>query len=369
VSDTCGLVTSAICSIVTNSAGHCGNTFDATRTWEATEACGNKARCSQKVTVVDTTAPTITCVADKTVECTAAWTFDAPSFSDTCGLVTNAILSTVTNTAAHCGNTFDATRTWEATDACGNKARCSQKVTVVDTTAPTITCVADKTVECTAAWTFDAPSFSDTCGLVTNAILSTVTNTAAHCGNTFDATRTWEATDACGNKARCSQKVTVVDTTPPGITCVADKTVECTAAWTFDSPSFSDTCGLTTNAIVSTVTNSVGHCGNTFDATRTWEAIDACGNKARCTQKVTTVDTTAPTITCRPDKTVECTSAWSFDAPNASDTCGSVTVTNVTTTNGLCGSTFAATRTWTATDECGNKATCHQTVTVVDTTA
>src|SRR5438093_5139879 len=216
-------------------------------------------------------------------------------------------------------------RTREATDASGNTYPSIFRSTVVDTTAPTITCVPDKTVECTAAWTFDAPTFSDTCGLATNAIVSTVTNTAGHCGNTFDATRTWEATDACGNKARCSQKVTVVDTTAPSITCVADKTVECTAAWTFDAPSFSDTCGLVTNAIVSTVTNSVGHCGNTFDATRTWEATDACGNKARCSQKVTIVDTTAPIMSCAADKTVQCGADWKFDEPAAIDTCSSVT--------------------------------------------
>src|SRR5438093_2250635 len=132
------------------------------RTREATDASGNTYPSIFRSTVVDTTAPTITCVADKTVECTAAWTFDAPSFSDTCGLVTNAILSTVTNFAGHCGNTFDATRTLEATDACGNKARCSQIVTVVDTTAPIMSCAADKTVQCGADWKFDEPAAIDT---------------------------------------------------------------------------------------------------------------------------------------------------------------------------------------------------------------
>jgi len=50
---------------------------------------------------------------------------------------------------------------------------------------------------------------------VTITILSTVTNLTGHCGNTFDATRTWRATDACGNFAECSQKATAVDTTKP----------------------------------------------------------------------------------------------------------------------------------------------------------
>src|SRR5207247_2020980 len=217
------------------------------------------------------------------------------------------------------------TRTWRATDACGNTADCSQKVTVVDTTKPTITCVPDKIVECASPWSFDAPTASDTCGNVTITILSTVTNLTGHCGNTFDATRTWRATDACGNCADCSQKVTVQDTTKPVITCVGNKSVECTSTWDFDPPVGYDTCGTATITIVGTVTNTAGHCGNTYDATRTWRATDACGNTADCSQKVTVVDTTKPTIICVPNKTVECSTAWAFDPPSASDTCGNVT--------------------------------------------
>src|SRR5205085_1683465 len=268
----------------------------------------------QTVMVEDHTPPTITCVPNKSVECTSTWTFDAPTATDTCGTVTVTILGTVTNLTGHCGNTFAATRTWRATDACGNTAECSQTVTVEDHTPPTLTCVPNKTVECTSNWTFDAPTASDSCGDVTMTLLNTVTNLTGHCGNTFDATRTWRATDACGNTADCSQTVTVLDKTPPTITCVANKTVECASTWTFDAPTASDTCGNVTITIVGTVTNLTGHCGNTFAATRTWRATDACGNTAECSQTVTVEDHTPPTITCVPNKSVECASTWTFDA-------------------------------------------------------
>src|SRR5207237_5305647 len=167
--------------------------------------------CSQKVTVVDTTAPVIACSStNKTAEQGAAWTFDAPTASDNSGNATITILSTVTNVTGHCGSTFDATRTWQATDDCGNSSSCSQKVTVVDTTAPVITCSStNKTVEQGSGWTFDAPTATDNSGSATITILSTVTNVIGHCGSTFDATRTWQATDACGNNSSCSQKETV----------------------------------------------------------------------------------------------------------------------------------------------------------------
>src|SRR5205823_8513724 len=102
------------------------------------------------------------------------------------------------------------------------------------------------------------PSASDTCGTVTITIMDTVTNLTGHCGNTFDATRTWQATDACGNTAECSQTVTVEDHTPPTITCTPNKTVECTSTWDFDEPTASDACGNVTITVLSTVTNKIG---------------------------------------------------------------------------------------------------------------
>ncbi len=48
------------------------------------------------------------------------------------------------------------------------------------------------------------------------SVMDTVTN--ATCGRGFTATRTWQATDACGRRATCSQMVTVVDNAGPSIT-------------------------------------------------------------------------------------------------------------------------------------------------------
>src|SRR5207244_6484654 len=91
---------------------------------------------------------------------------------------------------------------------------CSQNAYATLSTAPIIACSStNKTVEQGVAWTFDAPTATDNSGSATITILSTVTNVTGHCGSTFDATRTWQATDACGNSSSCSQKVTVVDTT------------------------------------------------------------------------------------------------------------------------------------------------------------
>ena len=362
--DTCGTNSIVIVGTVTNPA--CGNTFSATRTWRATDACGNQSICTQTVTVVDTTAPIITCAPDKDIECTAPWTFDTPTATDTCGTTTVRLLWAVTNRVGFCGPNFVATARWLATDACGNQVECSQTVYVHDSTPPVITCASNKTVQCGSAWTFDQPTAYDTCGTNSLVILNTVTNFT--CGNTFIATRTWRAKDGCDNYADCSQVVTVVDTTPPVITCASGRTVECSTAWTFDAPTATDGCGTNTITIASTTTNA--SCGGTFTTTRTWRATDACGNQSRCSQTVTVVDTTAPVIACLPNKTIQCGTAWTFDLPTATDTCGTNTIAIVSTvTNAGCSNTFIATRTWRATDGCGNQSQCSQTVTVIDTTA
>src|SRR5439155_20049986 len=124
------------------------------------------------------------------------------------------------------GHTTTIDRPREGIDYCGNFATCDQTISVVDTTEPIILCAAHKTVECTVEWDFYLPSASDTGGNVTITIISTTTNRTGHCGTTFDATRTWRATDECNNFSECSQKVAIVDTTNPTISCVADKTVE-----------------------------------------------------------------------------------------------------------------------------------------------
>src|SRR5204862_8167885 len=84
-------------------------------------------------------------------------------------------------------------------------------LTVEDHTPPTITCAGNKTVECASAWSFDAPSATDTCGNVTITILGTVTNITGHCGNTLDATRTWRSADHTGETPARSEQVTVLE--------------------------------------------------------------------------------------------------------------------------------------------------------------
>ena len=209
---------------------------------------------------------------------------------------------------------------------------------------------------------------TDGCGTTTVTFADT---SAPGCGNTEVITRVWTATDACGNASNCTQTITVVDTTPPVITCPADATVECggdTSPAGTGTATATDGCGTTTVTYADT---SAPGCGNTEVITRVWTATDECGNTSNCTQIITVVDTTPPVITCPANATVECggdTSPAGTGMATATDVCGTPAITFADTSAPGCGNTEVITRVWTATDACGNSATCTQTITVVDTT-
>src|SRR5205085_11015179 len=111
---------------------------------------GNFATCNQRITIVDTTAPVITCPADITVQCNTSTATNVTGMAhatDNCDTNVVIIFSYVL-TPGTCTNTGVILRTWRATDCSGNFATCNQRITIVDTTAAVITCPADIAVHC-----------------------------------------------------------------------------------------------------------------------------------------------------------------------------------------------------------------------------
>ena len=125
-----------------------------------------------------------------------------------------------------CGQSGTITRTWTATDSSGNSSSCDQIITVVDTTDPVITCPSDVPIECdesTDPSNTGEATATDNCG--TPDITSSDVVTPGACPQEETITRTWTATDSCGNSSSCDQIIIVEDTTAPVISCNAPGTI------------------------------------------------------------------------------------------------------------------------------------------------
>ncbi|HJW29407.1 MAG TPA: hypothetical protein VJ508_09155, partial [Saprospiraceae bacterium] len=364
-------------------AGTCPQAYSITRTWKATDACGNSSTCNQLISIIDNTAPNITCPADLTFQCASQVpppNTSLVSATDLCGTATISFVADVT-TNQTCINRYTLTRTYRATDACGNSTTCNQIITVNDQSPPTIICPANVTVSCIGqvpAVNIATVMTMDNCGSNVTVTFVGDAITGTTCTNRLTVTRTYRATDACGNSATCNQIITVFDQTPPSITCPANVTVTCAInvpAPDITTVTKSDNCGGTpTVTFVSDVTSNQT-CTNRYTLTRTYRATDACGNSATCTQTIVVNDQTPPTLTCPVSGSVSCASQ--VPAPNvasvtATDNCGGVpviTFVSDVTTNQTCVNRYTLTRTYRATDACGNSATCTQVIVVNDVTA
>lgn len=349
----------------------CGGSYEATRTWLAVDSCSNSASCSQTISVVDTTPPSIVCSSNLLLEFGTAWSFSSPLASDACSGTNVTVTEFQTETNALCGNTYEATRTWLATDACGNSNFCSQTVTLLDTTPPIVACASNVTVEFGGSWSFTAPTAYDDCNGTNVVVTEVATTTNTLCANSMEITRTWLATDPCSNSVSCIQQITILDTTAPTFLAGTNRNVECGSEWSFDEPIVNDPIDGTNFVIeiVNTTTNAA--CGSTYSATRTWLISDVCSNSTTVSQTITMVDTTPPTLVCASNRVVECGEVWNFDPPQVFDGCsGTNLILEIagTVTNHLPGMVFSATRSWVATDACNNSNTCAQTISVMDST-
>src|SRR5690606_17051887 len=112
-----------------------------------------------------------------------------------------------------CGNTQIITRIWTATDECGNTASDTQIITVVDTTPPVLTIPADITMECSGlSRMIGEATATDGCG---RAFISFEDSVVEGCGVSQVISRTWTATDECGNSVSEVQTISIIDNTPP----------------------------------------------------------------------------------------------------------------------------------------------------------
>ncbi|MBK9983705.1 MAG: hypothetical protein IPP15_15220, partial [Saprospiraceae bacterium] len=371
VTDACGSAFTLTSNDVTT-PGDCAGEYSVTRTWTATDACGNSSSASQTINVQDITAPVIASLPTaSTIDCPATPVFAVATATDACGSAFTLTSNDVT-TPGDCAGEYSVIRTWTATDACGNSSSASQTINVQDITAPVIASLPTaSTIDCPATPVFAVATATDACGSVFTLTSNDVT-TPGDCAGEYNVTRTWTATDGCGNSSSASQTINVQDITAPVIAALpAATTINCPSTPIFATATATDACGSAFTLTSADVTTP-GDCTGEYSVTRTWTATDACGNSSSASQTINVQDITAPVIATLPSPTtIDCPAAPVFAVATATDACGSAfTLTSAdVTTSGDCAGEYSVTRTWTATDACGNSSSASQTINVQDITA
>ncbi len=271
-----------------------------------------------------------------------------------------------------CGSTGFESVTFTLTDECGNEITKTAIFIVEDTTAPVFNeaLPPDISVSCDSIPSPETLTASDTAGTTTVAFIESTA--PGSCEGEYVMTRTWTATDECGNETIHNQAITVTDTLAPGFNeaLPEDMTVNCDNIPSPQNLTASDDCGL---AEVSFIESTIpGGCPGESTIYRTWTATDSCGNERSHVQAITVVDSTNPTwenapvngsAMCEEDYEAEFQS-W-LNSFSGSDNCGLPAVSHNNSTSISCGESREVE--FTLTDECGNSTSLSATFSTEDT--
>ena len=323
----------------------------------ATDASGNFNSCTFNATLIDNIDPAITCEGNQTVPASGSCTYTKtgtdwnPVGTDNCTVastvysLSGATSGTGTNLNGVVFQPGTTTVTWTVTDGAGRTAQCSFTVSISDTVNPTVSCVANQTVNtdsgvCTytksgTSWNVTA---NDNCtvasityvlsGATTGTVSTSLNNVVFNKGITNVAVTVADGASV-PNTANCSFTVTVNDIQPPAITCLANISQNidagsCGAAVIYTVPIGTDNCsGASTAQTAGLASGAIFPVGVT---TNTFETTDASGNKTSCSFTVTITDNEFPTIICPANITIDvtagtCGAVVTFTTPVGIDNC------------------------------------------------
>ncbi len=271
-------------------------------------------------------------------------------------------------------------RTWTATDVCGNSISATQRLNLIDGESPTVNIAipgleglpsgstGQVGADCMDGTLLDPPDFvaaveiGDGCSdIVPEVALEFVDE--GDCSNTGYLARyklQVSASDICGNTTDYELFIEVVDNTPPVFDMPTDIVFSCGEV--ILDVNVYDECGGIIDVFVDDVEFPVSCAEMPVSTEYVWTAVDECGNTSTFVQNVTVLDQSGPILRGVPEDA--CNDATLNEPVTAFDECSNmeipVDVNEVTESVDDCGDVL--TRTWTATDACGNTTTATQQV-------
>ncbi|MEM8509793.1 MAG: BspA family leucine-rich repeat surface protein [Bacteroidota bacterium] len=396
-SDNCGVASLS----VNPSAFALADIGSNTVTLTVSDTSGNEATCTANVNVADTIAPTAICQEVRlTLDENGVATLNPEQVDNGSTDASGIADLSLSRTSFDCndiGNAIEVTLT--VTDNNGNTATCTSSITVVDETAPDLTCGANLVGTSVSGQplTFQIvpPLVTDNCDVAPN--LSGVARLPDE--STFNLTDQttdydfpigvtridWTALDEFGNPGSCVQLVTV-NFTPSMGSNITGFTVAGVAAniegttIMAELPFGTDLTNLIPEIQVSEFASIAPASGVATDFSRgpvnyTVTAQDGVAQTVYTVSVAIEPDVTNPTISCPVNILVnndpgECGAVVTFAAPTASDDRPGFSLAQ---TSGLAsGSLFpvgTTTNAYTVTDAAGNTSSCSFTVTVNDAEA
>ncbi len=266
-----------------------------TRTFTAKDGCNNTSTTSRTVRwISDPNPPVFTgSYGDVDLGCNPgdpAGSLGSASATDACGSVT---ITQQDGSVQSNGCARSQTRTFTARDGCNNTSTTSRTVRwIFDNTPPAFTGgnYGDVNLGCNPGnpdGSLGSATATDACGAVT---ITQQDGSVQSSGCNLSKASTFTARDCCGNTSTISLPVRWnVDVTPPVFTTTpASVDIECNAPIpTSATPTASDACGTPTVSSTGS-TDNPADCSTGFSRviTRSWKAVDGCGNSATYTQTI-----------------------------------------------------------------------------------
>jgi hypothetical protein len=265
----------------------------------ATSGSCTSAPATITVTDADNTAPVPTQATLPTITATGSVSATAPTANDACS---GTITATATGPAFF--NTAGThTIHWVYDDGHGNTSAQDQTVVVVDSTAPSISCPVNRSINLSAACTVVIPDYRGLLSATDNCPGTLLVTQLPAPGTVLSGAGvilvSFEVKDAAGNRRTCNFRLTKRDVTPPTITAPAPATFiapagQCSidaSAVSFGSASAQDNCGS-----IASLANDAPAIFPVGSTVITWTARDAVGNAAIAYQIVNVVSNDAPVI-------------------------------------------------------------------------
>ena len=330
----------------------CAETGTQTVTLTVTDLSGNSSSCEATVTIEDKIIPVALCQNVSVQLNEDGQASISPDILNN-GSTDNCGIASLSLSKEHFDCTDIGVQTLLLTviDASGNPSACEASITIEDKIAPTALCQnisveLDENGQANTSVEAVNNGSTDACGIA-NLSLS---NTDFACADLGEREETLTVVDIHGNIATCQLTITVVDSSPPTITCPEDISVttdegECGAYISLPKAAPLDNCGIKNlksrfreimpdGTPIGSWSDWASDQSGFFELGLyeiQWRAKDDSNHKAFCSFRLEVSDEEAPEVICK-DVTIAFNgedelaipSSSIFDAAASFDACGTV---------------------------------------------